>query len=479
MKKDCILLIAIFIFLYFFNVMTPMLNEDYSAVFVWPRGVPNLGELPENVQRVSTFSDFFNNVKNYYVSEGGRVPGSIPGGLFSLLGKAFFNPLNALMMIILIIEIYWITHEGRITFSFTSSNIFWIAFCLWSFNPSLIDSCLWMSGASNYLWMSVIVLAFLIPFVQNYYNSSMLQDSSFCLNTGIFVTGILAGWSHETTGCWLILILGYWLFICWKRKKFHLWKLFGYIGFCIGYCFLIFAPGNFTRLNNANEQVGEGLVFIGHSLFFPKLIELFVLLLFQLFLWHFMISFFLHSKKYPALTKIEYLPYLVFAKICFLEAIGSMAIMFLIPVSGWRPSFLSLVFLIIGVFSIHRVVEKANVQVIVEPVKVVLKYLGYSYLIMTIAISLYSNFLNWQYWNNVLTTINQEKQTLSSKTLEILPSPTDKDYWFWRFASGSHLIYVPIISNNEKDRINKIVAKYYGIKGIKVVYDATDAQNSK
>ena len=227
MKKDCILLIAIFIFLYFFNVMTPMLNEDYSAVFVWPRGVPNLGELPENVQRVSTFSDFFNNVKNYYVSEGGRVPGSIPGGLFSLLGKAFFNPLNALMMIILIIEIYWITHEGRITFSFTSSNIFWIAFCLWSFNPSLIDSCLWMSGASNYLWMSVIVLAFLIPYVQNYYNSSMLQDSSFCLNTGIFVTGILAGWSHETTGCWLILILGYWLFICWKRKKFHLWKLFG------------------------------------------------------------------------------------------------------------------------------------------------------------------------------------------------------------------------------------------------------------
>ena len=117
MKKSFLLLLIVFTFLYVLNIMTPMLNEDYFAVFVWPQGVPNLGVLPENVKRVSCLTEFFENIKTGYLNEGGRLPGGIPGAGFSLIGKDFFNPLNALVMVLLIMEIYLI-FMYRIYFGF-------------------------------------------------------------------------------------------------------------------------------------------------------------------------------------------------------------------------------------------------------------------------------------------------------------------------------------------------------------------------
>ncbi len=470
MKKSFLLLLIVFTFLYVLNIMTPMLNEDYFAVFVWPQGVPNLGVLPENVKRVSCLTEFFENIKTGYLNEGGRLPGGIPGAGFSLIGKDFFNPLNALVMVLLIMEIYWISHEGKVTFDFDVSYLFWIFFCLWAFNPSLVDSCLWMSGSSNYLWMMVVVLAFLIPYVQSYYNESLLQKDSLSLTLAMFFLGVFAGWSHETTVCWIILALFYWLYKSRERNNCQHWKIFGFLGLCIGYSLLVFAPGNFARLQNAGEQTGAGLGFIGHDLFFHKLVELSILLFFQIFLWHFLISFFLRQKALYCSKDSKAFCYVTIAKLCCFIALGSSLFMFLIPVSGWRPSFLSLVFLIIGAATLFRLHEKDNnIKRINEKVKLMLKYLGCTYLFLTIAISLYANYLNWNYWREVLANINNKSQTLATRVLVITPPPTDKNYMFWRMASGTHLIYVPVVSADEQDRINKIVARYYNIKGIKVV----------
>ena len=51
-KKSAIILTAIFLIMLAINYMTPLYNEDYFASFVWPMGVPNLGELPENTKRI-------------------------------------------------------------------------------------------------------------------------------------------------------------------------------------------------------------------------------------------------------------------------------------------------------------------------------------------------------------------------------------------------------------------------------------------
>ena len=165
MKKQVwLILFAIFFIMYLLNSMKPLSSDDYFSFFVWPEGLPINGELPVDVHRVTDISDILKSIKTYYLTWGGRVPGGLPVGVFiALIGKEYFNPVNAFMMVLLVMEIYWLSHEGIITFKFKPSYLIWIAFSLWAFNICFNDTCLWLSGSCNYLWMAVVVLAFWIP----------------------------------------------------------------------------------------------------------------------------------------------------------------------------------------------------------------------------------------------------------------------------------------------------------------------------
>lgn len=461
-KKGLIALLLIFILMGIFNFLFPMMNEDYFGAFVWPQGVPNLGELPDNATRLSNYSDVLENNRVYYLTEGGRIPGSlILGTLFWNLGKAYFNPFNALILTLLVTEIYWIAHEGRVSFVFNASYIAWIFFSLWAFNLGFLGTCLWMSGSSNYLWMVVINLAFLMPYIRNYYDQNSFNQDSLRLRLSMFFGGILAGWSHETTVCWLILILLYWLVQCKKADQLHSWKILGFIGLCFGYALLILAPGNFARLHTQE-----------HELFSYKFSEFIILTAFHLFLWYYVIKalFIIQHNLLPSLPCSQHKivkNYLNIAKASILVAFGSDLIMLFIPVSGIRPSFLSLVFLILAAFTLYRVQELTGLFIIKGRVKAYLKLLGLCYLIMTIMVSLYWNYKNWNSWNDVLAQINDLSRNHPEMVLEVEPYPTSKKP-LWHLISGFHIFGMPVVSDDEHDRINRIVAKYYNIKGIRL-----------
>ncbi len=462
MKKGLIILLLLFILIYVLNYLTPMLNEDYFAAFVWPEGVVNLGTLPENARRVSGFSDVLENIRVYYMTEGGRVPGGVPGTVFSWLGKEYFNPLNALVLVLLIMEIYWLSHEGKITFAFNPTYIFWIFFCLWSFNIGFVDTCLWMSGSSNYLWMQVVVFAFLIPYVKNYYNNNFLNKSKPGMSIGFFFAGVLAGWSHETTICWVIPILFYWLYLCQKRKDLQNWKIAGFLGLCTGYALLILAPGNFSRLVTQQQTNAEITL---TELYMYKFSELAWIAVFHFVIWYFIISFLIRDKnKVKQKDIVE--PYLKIVRACSLVAFGSGFCMFILPVSGWRPSFLSLVFLIVAAASLFRVQEIAGVCIINNNIRSFLKVVGYFYLAMTIGVSLWCNYSNGNYWNTILERIYQEQQSPTNEIIIVNPYYTDNKVLL-KLSSGFHLVYMPVVYGDENNRINAILAKYYGIKGIK------------
>ncbi len=463
-KKGLLILFIIFLFVFILNNFTPLLNEDYFCAFVWPKGVPNLGILPEDAKRISGLSDVLENCRTYYLMEGGRVPGGLLlGVLFWNLEKAYFNPFNALVMIVLVIEIYWLSCKGRVTFNFNPSYLFWIFFCLWAFNLSFIDTCLWMSGSSNYLWMLIVVLAFLLPFIQNYYDNNLHNKDSCKMTAGMFFIGILAGWSHETTIIFLIILLCYWLHICKKKGELQNWKISAFLGLCLGYILLIFAPGNFNRLSQqANLNGGIPII----DLYSYKFFELMWIITFHFFLLFFIINFlFKNNKKFANQSKIK--PYLDIAKACTMIAIGSGVIMFLIPVSGWRPSFLSLVFLVIAAVTLFRTQEITGVPIFNRQGKMFLKFIGYSYLVMTVSVSLWYNYTNSQCWNAVIEQIRQEQKNPSNSVLAIEPYYT-VDKPLLNFLSGFHIIYMPVAIGDENHRINVTLAKYYGIKGIKL-----------
>ena len=450
--------------MYLLNILTPMLNEDYFAAFVWPMGVPDLGILPEDTPRVSSFLDVLHNCKVYYLSEGGRLPGGfIVGALFWDLGKSYFEPVNALLMTLLVVEIYWLVHEGTVSFDFEPAYLLWIFFSLWAFNLSFVDACLWMSGSSNYLWMMVIVLAFLIPYTRNYYNPKLLNKDNPKMTAAMFFTGLLAGWSHETTTCWLILVLFYWLYLCKKSGTLQKWKLAGSVGFCTGYALLMFAPGNFARL--ATQQQTNNTV--SSSVFYTfKIGEIVWITIFQFFLWYFIISFLCRYKNRISQTQVI-TPYLNVAKAYSIIALGSTIFMFLIPASIIRPSFLNVVFLTIAVASLFRAQDVAQEFVIQQGAKSFLKLVGYAYLIFTIVVCLWCNYNNWKHWNDILVMIQQEQTNPTNTVLTIEPYGSDTSIWS-RFARGFHLIPMPVINDDENDRINVNVARYYNLKGIAI-----------
>ena len=461
-KKGLLVLLFLFVFMYVLNCFTPLLNEDYFGAFVWPEGVPNLGQLPDNARRVSSLSDVLDNCRVYYLTEGGRLPGVLLiGVLFWDLEKAYFNPFNALLMVVLVMEIYWLSHEGKVTFNFDGSYLFWIFFGLWAFNASFVDACLWIPGSSNYLLMMVVVLAFLVPYVRNYYDESYLQKDNLKISIGIFFSGILAGWSHETTICWLILFLLYWLYLCKKKENLQNWKISGFLGLCIGYLLLICAPGNFYRLSQ-QHQINGGIPL--NELYLNKLMELVWIILFHFLLYYFIVKFLIRVKKI-FINNPEFKLYLNIAKICSLIAIGSGIVMFLIPVSGWRPSFLNLVFLVIATASLFRGQEITSIFVFNNQEIKFLRFVGYAYFIMTVFVSLWCNYKNWNHWNEVLAMIHREQKNPSNIVLHVQPYYTDNKAWL-NFCSGLHLIYMPVVSSDENDRINVAIARYYNIKGI-------------
>lgn len=463
-KKGILFLFIIFCFMYILNSFTPLLADDYFSAFLWPEKVRLNDVSHEAIKRISSFEDIYEAIKSYYFTWGGRVPGGAPVSFFIWQGKGYFNFFNAFLFTLLVGEIYWLSHEGKLTLNFNPTYILGIFFALWAFNVKFIDTCLWLAGACNYLWMLVVVLAFLIPYVRNYFDTNAFQDCKKVLAAGMFFLGILAGWSHETTTCWIIIVLTYWLYVSNNKNDLQFWKITGYIGFCIGYALLIFAPGNFSRLQ---MQQNTTRVVITSGLLQSKLVELLIIFVFHFMIWYFILSFFFkYYKNKNKFIQKETGLYLSCALSFIIIAFGSGFTMFFIPSSGLRPSFLSLVYLVIAASLLVRLQEINHVFLINDYSRFFLKATGCVYLIVTLSFSLWGGYINSNYLNDILVQVHKDSKNSTGAVLEFEPPVTvKKDKWF--YGSGAHLVPLPI-SNDESHEFNKAFSYFYGIKGIKI-----------
>lgn len=463
MKKTFAALFVIFFFMLILNIMKPLSSDDFFLAFVWPEGMPINVLLPEGSSKISSISDFCKSIKTYYFVWGGRVTGQSLMTFFAWQGKEYFNFFNAFMVILLIAEIYWLSHEGKVSLDFDLSYIIWIFFSLWSFNISFNDTFLWLSGACEYLWTLVIILAFLIPYVRNYYDNRFFTNNSFKFAILMFFGGLLSGTTRETVICWVIVVLSFWLYICFRKSNLQLWKISGFAGLCIGYAVLIFAPGNVSRL--AIQQKADSFL-LPPEFLLPKLTETLGIVAFHLFLWYFLLTFFLRFSNKSKL-EVDSL-HINIAKACTFIAFCSGMVMFMIQSEGFRPSFVNLVFLTIAVASIFRFGETTDIQIIDSKTKSFLKKVGYVYLSITIIVSFYGNYLNWMHWNSILALVKDAQNKQSDVVVEINPYPIGKDSMVY-LLSGFHIIMMPFNNEYIDESINNTFAKYYGIQGIKKV----------
>lgn len=248
-----LILLLIYSYILSLNLIAPLMADDYHYSFNWA-----------TEERITGFRDVLDSQIVHYFSHGGRSVAHSLVQEFLYLGKPTFAFFNSFMFISLIILIYWHS-QGKVTFRLQPMLLTLIAFFCWFCLPKFGETVIWLTGSCNYLWTTVFVLLFLLPYRLKFEGSSIFKDSNkLLLFLGAFLFGIVCGWTNENTALTMILATGLSVCYFYKKRIVEYWMISGLMGSFIGYYMLIKAPGNYSRMAGYVQQ--ENYSFINNNL---------------------------------------------------------------------------------------------------------------------------------------------------------------------------------------------------------------------
>ena len=197
-----------------FNLLTPMMTDDYSY--------------GAQVKEAAGLFDLFRQEAHQYMTWNGRSVVHLLLRIMLSLPPVVFKILNTLVFGILSLCIgYFVCARGE-KVEWDPFAMLLIQLGLWLFTVDFSETVLWETGAVNYLWGTTIIFGFMTC-VTVLLRRQELQESSgtdlpgsrneknagknTLLLAGIFLFGLIAGWCNENTsgGCLL-----YMLYLMWK-----------------------------------------------------------------------------------------------------------------------------------------------------------------------------------------------------------------------------------------------------------------------
>ena len=413
--------------------------------------------LSDNAVRVSSWHDLFISQWSHYLTWSGRAVAHILAQFFLWTGKDIFNIFNALAGVVLVAEIYWCIHRGKVSLDFEPGTVCWIFFVLWAFTPGFSPVFFWLTAACNYLWTNIILLAFLLPYIRKYYSFYKKSISSNISAFIMFLTGIIAGWTNENTVCWVILVLLFFLVVYRKRKGIQVWMFAGVAGLVLGYALLMFAPGNMARMQAEHGTDWTVLQAL------PENARMFMMVLFfQLLLWYF-VSRSLYSLKKTRITRAIIKKEVILVQVLCVSALGMSVIMLLSPTYPPRSSFPGTVLLTIASGILLRMQKEYGIKLIQDNARKFLFYAGIIYFAMSATVTLYHFYRNYVHIQNFIAIVEQHRDR-GENILTVKPFPSAE-----RTAEVMSGYHIPgfELSKDENVWINVAFARYYGIKGIR------------
>lgn len=235
-QQTILILVCIYLMMLVLNLLTPLIADDYSY------------SLSLDKTKVNSFMDVMNYQWWHYFNWGGRTLAHTIAQLFLLFPKIVFSIINPVIYIALIYLTYLHIIRNR---EEKPIYLILVHLALWFIMPVFGQTCLWLIGSCNYLWTTVLILWFLWIYRKNDKKDSILRI------IGLFLLGILAGWTNENTSFGLIVVtLGFLITQKLENKKEKLpkHKLSGLIGNVVGFLILILAPGNYVRADGIKDN---------------------------------------------------------------------------------------------------------------------------------------------------------------------------------------------------------------------------------
>jgi hypothetical protein len=463
-KKATIVLAGIFLFLYFFNYLHPMsFGDDYLYSFIW-QGKPMYTPLSEDAARVSSWHELFVSQWSHYLTWSGRAVAHVLIQFFLWMGKGVFNFFNALAGLFLVVEIYWCIHKGKVSFVFNSKDLCWIFFVLWAFSPGFTPVFFWLTGACNYLWTGLLLIGFILPYIQKYYGTVKVIYPNHFFGFVMFVFGIIAGWGNENSVCWIVLVLALFIIVCRRNGNAETWMYAGLAGLVIGYALLMLAPGNVARLQ---AEQGHG-IWVEAKLLKDNFNTFLMILFFQIFLWFFSLRA-IFSLKNMNIEDEAIKKEIAIVRLFYFLAFVMSATMMLSPGFPARSGFPGTIQLVIAAGILLRIQEEYKIDLIQENAKKFLLYVGLAYFVMTTGVTAYNVYLQKVHMQEIIVSAQKlARNTEQDQVLEVKPF---KELQKWEELAGGFHIPDFELSENENSWINVAFARYFGIKGVRMIKD--------
>lgn len=227
------ILLLMGVIVYGLNLHTPLMMDDYDYSFSWKTGRPLAG-----------LADVLASQVEHYRIWGGRSVVHTFAQLFLLWGKPVFNIANTGMYLLLLLEIYALARNGRRPWDFT---ILLLASAFLLFGVPFFGTVfLWLDGACNYLWGTVLALTPLL--IDRSEREGGVFSGGGAMGVVAVMISFFAGWTNENTACavWAVV------FAMLARRKVKGqripgWRFAALCAQAAGVIAMLAAPGNFAR----------------------------------------------------------------------------------------------------------------------------------------------------------------------------------------------------------------------------------------
>ena len=202
------------------------------------------------MERVGSWDGLIRSVESHYLYWHGRLLAVFLNFLFLWTSKPFFDICNTAAILLLGCAVCMTAEKGNRSALYDWKRLLFVFCCFWYFTVHFATVFLWLTGSCNYVWTSLVLLLFLLPYIRRYYDDSLLDVSGI----GLCLAGVLAGSTNENTVPAAGLFL---LFLLYRKRDLVRYRglLLGFAGLCIGYAVMMASPSIPFRLISMFEYM--------------------------------------------------------------------------------------------------------------------------------------------------------------------------------------------------------------------------------